>query len=324
MSDKEALKIFSRQPVSLEMIDFLVSTTNSIIQVKKSSTSTSSSNTCRVKTISLTEFIKNLINYSNVQTPTLMSTLYYLNKLRNHLPANAVGMETTRHRIFLSCLILAAKSLNDSSPLNKHWTKYTNGLLNLYEINLAERELINLLNWNLKINESNMILLLQPFLLPIKQQLILKHKELSIKKLNYYKLSYKPNSSTSSSLASASQSSSSINSYNSNYSLSSSNSNYSLISNTSSTSSYSDERIPLSNKSINNLPSLPILSKKMDDKQLQQQYQYQSYSQYQTQYQQPYPQNHPQYQQQQHQKSKPIIKRKRSMMNYLNNSRIIN
>ncbi|KAI5951344.1 PCL2 [Candida jiufengensis] len=280
MSDKEALKIFSRQPVSLEMIDFLVSTTNSIIQVKKSPKSSSSiiSNTNTTKIISnpiisLTDFIKNLINYSNVQTPTLMSTLYYLNKLRNFLPANAVGMETTRHRIFLSCLIIAAKNLNDSSPLNKHWTKYTNGLLNLYEINLAERELIDILNWNLKINEYELILVLQPFLLPIKQQLINQQQINSFKKLNYYKLSHKNYKNSN-------------NSINSSYSTASS--NYSLSSINSSITNNSDydyqERIPLANKSLNNLPTLSNNSEKIV----------------------------------------PIIKKKRSMMNYLNNSRIIN
>ena len=165
MSDKEALKIFSRQPVSQDMVNFLVATTNSIIQVKplkrnqhhrKLSSTSSTIISPYSHSISLTNFIKNLINYSNVQTPTLMATIVYLNKLRNLLPANAIGMETTRHRIFLSALIVAAK--------------YTDGLLTLEEVNLAERELLNILNWKTNITKEELIISLYPFLQPIIRQ----------------------------------------------------------------------------------------------------------------------------------------------------------
>ncbi|WLF76971.1 PHO85 interacting cyclin [Lodderomyces elongisporus] len=204
MSDKEALKIFSRQPVSLDMINFLVATTNSIIQVRQPASQKtkcfgSSSIITKNPTISLANFIKTLINYSNVQTPTLMATLVYLNKLRNYLPANAIGMETTRHRIFLSALIVAAKSLNDSSPLNKHWTKYTDGLLSIEEVNLAERELISILNWDINIKEHELIITLQPFLSGIKKHLVQKQEWESLQRLNFYRLQQQQQQSTLSS-----------------------------------------------------------------------------------------------------------------------------
>lgn len=220
MSNIEALKIFSKQPVSVEMIDFLVETTNSIIQVKKDT---------KPKVL-LKNFIINLIKCSNVQTPTLMATLFYLNKLRNLLPANAIGMETTRHRIFLLSLILSAKSLNDSSPLNKHWQKYTNNLLSLRDINMAEQELIGLLNWNLNIKEADLVISLQPFLSKIKVELQNKSMADSSKKFKFYRLSntFKKSAkksvspSSSNSISSVSQSSNSISSassYNSSLSL---------------------------------------------------------------------------------------------------------
>ncbi|CAI5757394.1 unnamed protein product [Candida verbasci] len=267
MSDREALKLFSRQAVSQDMINFLVATTNSIIQVKPRSIERAgnyNSNTSTTKilsinpTISLTQFIKNLIKYSNVQTPTLMATLIYLNKLRNLLPANAVGMETTRHRIFLSALIVAAKSLNDSSPLNKHWTKYTDGLLSLQEINLAETELINLLNWNITIKEQDLILTLQPFLIGIKTNLLQKQELDSLTRINYYKLSSKKSFSTYSLAGS-----SSYQSINSNLSLSqsiSSNSLYDEDPPKSASSTSISKRIPLSNKS--NISSVEPIKKK--------------------------------------------------------------
>ena len=183
------------------MIQFLVATTSSIIQVKGSkpqytivpshgATSTSTMLVSPVsKSSSLVVFIKNLIKYSNVQTPTLMATLVYLNKLRNILPANAVGMETTRHRIFLAALILSAKSLNDSSPLNKHWTKYTDGLLTNDEVNMAERELISLLKWNVSVKEDELIIALQPFLASIKHALQKQAEDEIVLRTNYYRAS---------------------------------------------------------------------------------------------------------------------------------------
>lgn len=273
MSDREALKIFSRQPVSSEMINYLVATTNSIIQVKSSkpkynhlSTSDLIINPISKGNISLVHFIKNLIKYSNVQTPTLMATLIYLNKLRSLLPANAIGMETTRHRIFLSALILSAKSLNDSSPLNKHWTKYTDGLLNIEEVNMAERELIGLLNWNITINEDDLIIALQPFLIPIKNQLAKKLQAEQNQKINFYRLS---NFNLKSYSKSRSSSTSSVNSYTSvNSPLSNSSSVSSIDSISSSPTNYSlnsmiaeeYKKRPLQNRSVNTLHKFDSMS----------------------------------------------------------------
>lgn len=181
MSDAEALRIFSRQYVSNEMVEVLVATVNSVIQVKKTEGSD--------KDISLRRFICRLIKHSNVQTPTLMMSLVYLNRLRGVLPGNAVGLGTTRHRIFLSALILSAKALNDSSPLNKHWTKYTEGLLTNKEVNAAERELISLLRWNLSASQKELAAALHPFLAKIKLDLRKKEEAEIRKKTEYYRMS---------------------------------------------------------------------------------------------------------------------------------------
>ncbi|ODV80979.1 cyclin, partial [Suhomyces tanzawaensis NRRL Y-17324] len=297
MSDREALKIFSRQPVSSEMIDFLAATISSIIQVKTTkpqySVVPSGSTNMLVspvkKNTSLVSFIKTLIKYSNVQTPTLMATVIYLNKLRNILPANAIGMETTRHRIFLASLILSAKSLNDSSPLNKHWTKYTDGLLSLQEVNMAERELVGLLKWNITIKEEELIIALQPFLTSIKQSLARKMEDESNQKISYYRLSnaysnrslaspvspvgsaslYPPSPYSTHSMSPASRSSSSMsissynstmsNSYSSNSLRTNATSNYSLSALAQEEEEYlnstptKSKRMPLSVKSSNSL-----------------------------------------------------------------------
>ncbi|KJR86894.1 cyclin [Sporothrix schenckii 1099-18] len=125
---------------------------------------------------SLEEFISQLVVSSNVQVPTLMSTLVYLNRLKSHLQPMAKGLRCTTHRIFLASLILSAKYLNDSSPKNKHWANYSVITTEFYnfgfsrtEVNLMEKQLLFLLDWDLRISEEDLYHNLDDFLAPIRE-----------------------------------------------------------------------------------------------------------------------------------------------------------
>jgi G1/S-specific cyclin PLC1 len=132
---------------------------------------------------SIEAFIGSLVARSQVQVPTLMSCLVYLGRLRARLPPVAKGMRCTVHRIFLASLILAAKNLNDSSPKNKHWARYTamkgfEGFgFSVPEVNLMERQLLFLLDWDLRITEQDLFTYLEPFLVPHRQRLIAQEQE---------------------------------------------------------------------------------------------------------------------------------------------------
>jgi len=131
---------------------------------------------------SLEEFITHLVTSSNVQVPTLMSTLVYLNRLRSRLQPMAKGLRCTTHRIFLASLILAAKYLNDSSPKNKHWANYSVVSSTAYtfgfsrtEVNLMEKQLLFLLDWDLRISTEDLYRELDPFLAPLRDEIEVSH-----------------------------------------------------------------------------------------------------------------------------------------------------
>lgn len=159
---KIALDKLMASEISSQMVDHLVYQTEKVITV------VSDENAKLNKRLpTLRKFILRLVDYTNVYTETLLMTLCYLHRVQKKLPSHATGLPSTRHRIFLSCLILSAKNHNDSSPLNKHWTKYTDGLFTLQDVNLMERQLLSLLDWDLNIGEDEVISIMKPLLDPI-------------------------------------------------------------------------------------------------------------------------------------------------------------
>lgn len=217
MSNSQALHIFLNQPVNNQMLQCLVNSTLKVLPccVQDSYPSPPSSPTGSPGSSalpSLYTFISKLVKYTNVFTGTLMATLVYLKKLNEKLPQGASAQDpSSRHRIFLACLILSAKFHNDASPKNKHWAKYTDGLFTTHEINEMERQLLFLLDWDITITSHDLVYVLRDFLTPIKQEIknVMKLKNF----LSQQKINSPPRPSEG---LSNSNSSNSINSTNSN------------------------------------------------------------------------------------------------------------
>jgi G1/S-specific cyclin PLC1 len=189
--NKSALEQFVYQPVGRDMISYLALAAQSVItcddlparnqQLPPTPPKTpepEQSLTDDKKLPSVEDFITKLVVSSNVQVPTLMSSLVYLNRLKSRLQPQARGIRCTAHRIFLASLILAAKYLNDSSPKNKHWANYTNMTTEYYqfgfnrqEVNTMEKQLLFLLEWDLRISEDDLYRELDFFLEPLRQKI---------------------------------------------------------------------------------------------------------------------------------------------------------
>lgn len=174
-SNKQLLKEYIQYPVTDEMVAHLAQQAACVIKCPTPRTTTPSSGyrstTTRTEAPaflslpSLEQFIINLCKRSKVQTPTLMSTAVYLHRLKSRLHKVAKGMRCTCYRVFLATLILSAKYLNDSSPCNKHWARYTMGLFSLPEVNLMETQLLFLLDWDLRITPEDLYAHVLPYFL---------------------------------------------------------------------------------------------------------------------------------------------------------------
>eukprot|EP00842_Homolaphlyctis_polyrhiza_P002229 jgi/Hompol1/3006/HPOL_006289-RA len=97
-------------------------------------------------------FISSLIKTAQVDSPVLMLALIYFQRLKKLLPPTAKGMPCTVHRITLATLIVAEKFLCDVPMRNRSWAAHST-VFSLEEVNLMERQLLHLLDFNLYVTE---------------------------------------------------------------------------------------------------------------------------------------------------------------------------
>jgi hypothetical protein len=116
--------------------------------------STSKKHLRRPEHIKFTEFVASMLERAEVTMPTLLVTLVYIQRAKFHLH---IGLEQwALERVFLGALIVASKYLNDSTLKNVHWSMCT-GIFGKRDIGRIEREYLDVLNFELKVTEDDIL-----------------------------------------------------------------------------------------------------------------------------------------------------------------------
>jgi G1/S-specific cyclin PLC1 len=167
-----AIHYFIQLPITPELIFYVAHEVTQVVPEKLCPLSYRSPRKSEPAIPSVLTFVGSVIKKSGVQMSTLVTSLVYLNRVRLCLSPATTGKPTSAHRLFLAALILAAKSINDISPKNKHWARYSlikdyhdDGFgFSLAEVNLMEYQLLSLLDWNIRVSLDDLYCELQPVL----------------------------------------------------------------------------------------------------------------------------------------------------------------
>ncbi|TPX62327.1 hypothetical protein PhCBS80983_g00443 [Powellomyces hirtus] len=97
----------------------------------------------------LAPFMRDVIRRTKAVTPAMvLLATSYLTRLERKLPSTARGLACSLHRIVLAALLIATKYLHDGPVRNRVWAANSR-LFSLPEINLMERQLLFLLDFEL-------------------------------------------------------------------------------------------------------------------------------------------------------------------------------
>ncbi|KAG0374085.1 hypothetical protein BGX24_010849 [Mortierella sp. AD032] len=115
------------------------------------------------------DFIKDLLQNSKVPARCLLSSLVYIQRLKEKLAAIECILNCSHHRVFLACLILASKNLSDGCPWNRHWAEYSM-VFSLAQVNSMENQVLDVLNFDIRIAEADLWHIMDGALLYRQQQ----------------------------------------------------------------------------------------------------------------------------------------------------------
>ncbi|CAI7668411.1 unnamed protein product [Penicillium manginii] len=150
----------------VSFVDNLVDTASQIVEniwPLSAAASRSDAATGSKGVLPLRTFIQETLRRSRTSYSTLQVALYYLIKIKPHVPCNDFTREQSRdqsatramqcgRRMFLAALILASKYLQDRNYSARAWSKISG--LNTLEINQNELMFLQAVGWRLHISEA--------------------------------------------------------------------------------------------------------------------------------------------------------------------------
>ncbi|KAJ3151209.1 hypothetical protein HDU86_006200 [Geranomyces michiganensis] len=152
---QSALSVVCSGPISDALLAYIVRTSQSVIVCAPPTQAPISSSSASSALPDLAQFLHDLVRRSApVVTPSvLLLAASYLSRLERKLPPTARGLACTMHRILLAALLIAAKYLHDGPVRNRTWAANSR-LFSLPEVNLMERQLLFLLDFELATDEG--------------------------------------------------------------------------------------------------------------------------------------------------------------------------
>eukprot|EP00294_Goniomonas_avonlea_P009435 CAMPEP_0114560804 /NCGR_PEP_ID=MMETSP0114-20121206/11655_1 /TAXON_ID=31324 /ORGANISM="Goniomonas sp, Strain m" /LENGTH=212 /DNA_ID=CAMNT_0001746375 /DNA_START=19 /DNA_END=657 /DNA_ORIENTATION=+ len=99
--------------------------------------------------IDLNDYIERIHSFSGASPCTYLVSMIYLDRALRKIPGFLVSSFTV-HRLFLTCIMLASKFLDDVYFSNLHWSRV--GGLKLKELNALEIETLFVLNFNMTVS----------------------------------------------------------------------------------------------------------------------------------------------------------------------------
>ncbi|KAF6743752.1 hypothetical protein DFP72DRAFT_1098152, partial [Ephemerocybe angulata] len=143
------------------VVDQVIETVDYAMGKSTASTSTPASSSPRGRTpvartpaqLKFTTLVSTVLTRADITTPTLLTSLLYINRARPYL--HIALEEWALERLFLGALITANKYLNDSTLKNVHWALCT-GVFGKRDVERIEREFLAVLDWELGVGEGEL------------------------------------------------------------------------------------------------------------------------------------------------------------------------
>ncbi|KZV71601.1 hypothetical protein PENSPDRAFT_650465 [Peniophora sp. CONT] len=149
-----ALLELVEQPITRPVVDYLVRHVEEIVDFALDRPSKRGRSSKRGGQNDFATLVHNVLHRAEVEFPTILVTLAYLDRARPHL--QIALEEWANERVFLGALVVASKYTNDSTLKNVHWAMCTS-IFGKRDIGRIEREFLAVLDWELSISEADVL-----------------------------------------------------------------------------------------------------------------------------------------------------------------------
>jgi hypothetical protein len=105
----------------------------------------------RKPTISLIDYIKRIINYSDASNEAFILSVFYIYKLKDKINEIFIN-EYSIHRIYLTSLLISIKYIDDMFYDNRHYARV--GGISVFELNKMELEFLARMNFDFYFEED--------------------------------------------------------------------------------------------------------------------------------------------------------------------------